>query len=171
MPGKKHCVLAPRYGQPLPTIDWSADSSTVLTTISHLEDEAVRDILDKEFLARTRVADSLVSAEEKARVLAEKRALAREVAKNLDPKILDGYAGEYEIEQLGITLIVSRVQDGLTIQQSGEAPGELLPLSETRFFLVVGIDVYDVEFTIDKTNQVTGMVLTVYGQSYTASRK
>jgi hypothetical protein len=65
---------------------------------------------------------------------------------------------------------VSRVQDGLTIQQPGEAPGELLPLSETHFFIVVGVDIYDVEFTFDETNQVTGLALTVYGQSFTARR-
>ncbi len=70
-----------------------------------------------------------------------------------------------------MTLSVSRVQDGLTIQQADEAPGELLPLSETRFFIVVGIDIYDVQFTFDETNQVTGLVVTLYGQSFTAKRK
>jgi len=33
------------------------------------------------------------------------------------------------------------------------------------------MDIYDVEFTVDETNQVTGLVLTVYGQSFTARRK
>jgi hypothetical protein len=71
---------------------------------------------------------------------------------------------------MGITLSVSRIEDGLTIQQAGEAPQELFALSETRFFLVSGTDIYDVEFTFDETNQVTGLVVTVYGQSYRARR-
>ena len=104
--------------------------------------------------------------------LAGKCARARELAESMAPEILDAYVGEYEIEQLGgITLSVSRIEHGLYIQQPGGEPGELLPLSETHFFLVVGMDIYDVEFTVDETNQVTGLVLTVYGQSFTARRK
>jgi len=33
------------------------------------------------------------------------------------------------------------------------------------------MDTYDVKFTFDGTNQVTGLVLTIYGQSFTARRK
>jgi len=167
----KRFVLAPRYGQPLPAIDWSADSSTALTAISHVPDQAVRELLTKESDARQKVANSVMSAEEKARILAEKRALAAEVAKSLDPKILDGYVGEYEMEQLGITLSVSRVPDGLYIQQPGYPPGELLPLSETRFFTVVGTDVYDIEFTLDGTNHASGLVVTGSGQRFLGKRK
>jgi len=166
----KDLILAPRYGQPLPAIDWSGDNSTVLAAIKQVQDEAVRELLTKEFYSRRMVVSSLAQVQEQARQLAEKRAKAREMAKSIDPKILDGYAGEYKIEQLGITLSVSRIEDGLTIQQPGEAPQELLALSETRFFMVVGTDVYDVEFTVEGASQVTGLVVTVYGQSYTAKR-
>jgi CubicO group peptidase (beta-lactamase class C family) len=166
----KELVLAPRCDQPLPAIDWSADNSTVLNLINQVLDEAVRDLLAKELYSRRMVASSLAQAQEQARLLVEKRAKAREVAKSIDPKTLDAYVGLYKIEQVGMTLSVSRVQDGLTIQQADEAPGELLPLSETRFCVVVGADVYDVEFTFDEANQVTGLVVTVYGQSFTARK-
>jgi hypothetical protein len=167
----KEFVLVPRNDQPLPVIDWSGDDSTVLKQIHLVKDEAVHDLLLKEFYSRRMVVSSLVPVQEQARLLAQKRAKARELAKSLDPKSLDAYVGEYEIEQLGITLSVSRNQDGLYIQQSGEEPGELLPLSATRFFIVVGIDIYEVEFTFNKTNQVTGLVLTVSGQSFSAKRR
>jgi hypothetical protein len=167
----KDFVLAPRYDQPFTAIDWSGDDSTVLDLINQVQDEAMRELLTKELHARRMVVNSLVQVQEQARLLAEKRTKAREMLKGIDPKTLDAYAGEYEIEQLGMTLSVSRDRDGLTIQQPGEAPGELLPLSATRFFLIVGIDIYEVEFIFDETNQVTGLVVTVYGQSYPARRK
>jgi len=166
----KDLILAPRYGQPFPAIDWSGDNSTVLAAIKQVQDEAVRELLSKEFYSRRMAANSLAQVQEQARQLAEKRAKGRELAKSMDPKTLDGYAGEYKVEEMGITLSVSRIEDGLTIQQAGEAPQELFALSETRFFLVSGTDIYDVEFTFDETNQVTGLVVTVYGQSYTARR-
>jgi len=166
----KELVLAPRCDQPLPAIDWSADNLTVLAAIKQVQDEAARELLTKELYSRRMVASSLAQVQEQARPLAEKRAKAREVAKSIDPKTLDAYAGEYKIEELGITLSVSRTEAGLTIQQADEAPGELLPLSETRFYVVVGADVYDVEFTFDEANQVIGLVVTVYGQSFTARK-
>ncbi|MDD1717410.1 MAG: serine hydrolase [Methanoregulaceae archaeon] len=168
----KHFVLAPRYGQPLPAIDWSANNSAVLARIREVEDQPVRELLAKEYAARQMVDRSLAQVQQQAEILAGKRARAREVAKSLDPQTLDAYAGEYEIEQLGgATLSVSRIEDGLFIQAPDETPQELLPLSETRFFMVLGIDIYDFEFTMDGTNQVTGLIVTVYGQSYTARRK
>ena len=167
----KHFVLAPRYGQPFPTIDWSGNDSTVLELIKQVQDEAVRDLLAKEWYSRRMVVKSLATAQLQARTLADKCARARELAASMDSKILDAYVGEYQVEQHGITLSVLRVEKGLLIQQGDETPGELLPLSETRFFIVVGNDIHEVEFTFDKINKVTGMVLTVYGQSFTAMRK
>ena len=166
----KDLVLAPRYDQPLPAIDWSGKYSTVLDAIRQVEDEAVRELLARELSSRRMVASSLAQVQEQARQLAEKLAKAREVAKSIDPKTLDAYVGEYKIEQVAMTLSVSRIEDGLTIQQPGEAPQELRALSETRFFMVVGTDVYDVEFTVEGASQVTGLVVTVYGQTYRARR-
>lgn len=166
----KEFVLAPHYGQPLPAIDWSGDNSTVLDLISQVQDEAVRELLKKEFDARRMVANSLAHLQEQARLLAEKRARARELAESIDPKTLDAYVGEYEIEQFGITLSVSRIQNGLYMQQPGVGRSELLPLSKTRFFIFTESEIF-IEFTFDETTQVTGMIVTVNGQSYTARRK
>jgi len=167
----KDFVLAPRYAQPFPTIDWSGDEASTLEDINQVQDEAMRDLLRKEFFSRRMVASSLVLVQGQAHLLTEKRAKALEVAKSINPEILDAYVGDYEIAQLGITLIVSRVQDGLFVEQQGEGRAELLPSSETHFFLVAGNDFYDVEFTFDETNRVTGLIVTVNGQSYMAKRK
>ena len=167
----KHFILGPRYGQPLPAIDWSGDTSTELELIKQVQDEAVRDLLTKEWFSRRMVVKSLATAQLQARTLADKYARARELAESMDSKILDAYAGVYQVEQHGITLSVLRVEKGLLIQQGDETPVELLPLSETRFFIVIGADNYEMEFTFDNTNQVTGMVVTQDGQSITAVRK
>jgi CubicO group peptidase (beta-lactamase class C family) len=166
----KHFVLAPRYGQPFPAIDWSGDNSTVMDLISQVQDVAVRELLKKEFDARRMVAYSLAQVKEQAGRLAEKRARARELAESIDPKTLDAYTGEYENEQFGITLSVSRIQDGLYIQKFGVGRSELLPLSERRFFIFIKSEIV-VEFTFDETNQVTGLIVTENGQSCTAKRK
>jgi CubicO group peptidase (beta-lactamase class C family) len=39
-------VLAPRYDQPLPAIDWSADRSSVSMAIGQVPDQAVREVLN-----------------------------------------------------------------------------------------------------------------------------
>jgi hypothetical protein len=100
----------------------------------------------------------------------EKRARARALAESMDPKTLDAYVGEYEIEEFGITLSVSRIQGRLYTQQPCIARTELLPLSETRFFLVADSEVL-IEFSLDEANRVTGMVATKDGQSFVARRK
>jgi CubicO group peptidase (beta-lactamase class C family) len=166
----KHFVLAPRYDQPFPAIDWSDNSVTVLDLINQVQDEAVREFLTKELQARHMVATTLAQVKQQAHLVAEKRAKARELAESIDPKTLDAYVGEYEIEQFGITLSMSRIQNGLYMQQPGVGRSELLPLSETRFFIFTESEIL-IEFTFDETNQVTGLIVTVNGQSYTARRK
>jgi Domain of unknown function (DUF3471) len=164
-------VLAPRYRQPWPVIDWSSDDSTVLDHIKQVQDETVRELLAKEFYSRYMLAKSLAQVQEQAHLLAMKRAQAQEMLKSIDPKTLDAYAGEYKFEEFEFTVRVSRIGDGLYIQQPGEAAQELLPSSKMRFFIIVGIDIFDFEFTFDETNHVTGLIVTEYGQSFTARRK
>ena len=89
----KHFVLALHYGQPLPTVDWSADSSTVATAISQVQDEAVRDILNKDLQARRALASSLADLKATNERLLAMRATAEEVAERLAPQTLDLYAG------------------------------------------------------------------------------
>jgi hypothetical protein len=163
----KDFFLAPRYGQPLPAIDWSGDFTTATKLIGQVQDEAVRALLYGELESRRRVARSLA---EQPSLAAEKRARARELAESMDAKTLDAYVGEYEIEEYGITLIVSRIQGRLYMQQPGIARMELFPLSETRFFTIADTEIL-FEFALDEANQVTGLAATKNGQSFVATRK
>jgi hypothetical protein len=169
----KRFVLAPRYDQPLPTIDWSRPSSTVLTAISRVQDEAVRDILNREFQARSAVARSLADLKAVYERLASMHATAEKVAKGLNPQTLDLYAGTYEFsEGSGFTLTVTRTENKLYAAQSGSAPLELLPLSTTRFFVPMGYDFVQFDFVPDAaTSQTYRLVLTKWGTSFTGRRK
>jgi CubicO group peptidase (beta-lactamase class C family) len=158
----KHLVLAPRYGQPLPAIDWSAYSSTVLEAISQVEDEPLRDLLNREYEARRALAISLADVKARVEQIAQMRATAQEVARDLDPRTLDLYAGTYEFADMGgVTLSVSRVGDKLYLHVPGQPPQELLPLSETRFFVPAGLDIYQIDFTPDTASQTCRLVLTL----------
>jgi len=169
----KRFVLAPRYDQPLPTIDWSRSSSTVLTAISHVQDVAVRDLLNQEFQARSTVASSLAEVKAAYERLASMRTTAEQVAKSLDPQTLDLYAGTYEFsEGGGFTVTVTRTENKLYGAQPGSAPLELLPLSTWRFFVPMGYDFIQLDFVPDAaTGQTYRLVLTKYGTSLTGRRK
>jgi hypothetical protein len=169
----KRFVLAPYYGQPLPAIDWSADSSAVLTAISLVQDEPVRDLLNKEFQARGALASSLADLKAANERLASMRTTAEEVAKSLNPQTLDLYAGTYEFPEAGgLTVSVTRADNKLYAAESGSAPQELLPLSTTRFVVPAGYDFYQLDFVPDAaTGQTYRLVLTLYGMSVTGRRK
>jgi len=166
----KDFFLAPRYGEPFPAIDWSGDSSTAQKLIDQVQDEAVRELLTRELRARRWVATVLSPSKQQAGPVAGKRARDQGLAERIDPKTLDAYVGEYEIEEYGITLIVSRIQGRLYMQQPGTARTELFPLSETRFFTIADTEIL-FEFTLDEANQVTGLAATKNGQSFVATRK
>ncbi len=57
----------------------------------------------------------------------------RKVAK-VDPKIFDGYAGQYQPDP-SVTVSVTREGDKLMIQQGQGEKRELLPESESNFFV------------------------------------
>lgn len=169
----KQFVLVPGYGQPLPTIDWSADSSTVLEAISQLEDKSVRDILNKEFAARRALTNSLDDLKTANERLASMRATAEDVAGNLEPQTLELYVGTYEFPEAGgLTVDVTRTGNSLFIAQPGSPKLELLPLSATDFFLPMGYDYYQCNFVPDAAGNLTyHPVLTIYGMSITGRRK
>jgi hypothetical protein len=168
----KRFVLAPEYGQPLPAIDWSAGESFVLTQISRVQDQAVRELLGKEFQARQALASSLADVKATAQRLATMCATAQELAKSLDPQTLDLYAGTYEFPEAGgLVLSVSRVAEKLYATQSGEPPQELLPLSAAHFFVPAGYDVYKLDFVADPAGGAFRLLLSLYGMSYTGWRK
>jgi CubicO group peptidase (beta-lactamase class C family) len=167
----KRFVLAPRYGQPLPAIDWSADRSDVLTAINQVEDEPLRDLLMKELQARRALASSLQNVKAQVERMATMRATAEEVTRSLDPQTLELCAGTYEFAELGgVTVRVSRVENRLYLHVQDQPPQELLPLSETRFFVPMGFDFYQFDFAPDEPTQSWSIVLTLGDMSVTGRR-
>jgi CubicO group peptidase (beta-lactamase class C family) len=171
----KRFVLAAHYARPLPAIDWSADRSTVLTAISRVEDEPVRDLLHKEFDARRSLASSLADLKATTERLASMHTTAERVAKGLEPRTLDLYAGVYEFSDEGgftFTVNVTRTENKLYAAGPGQPRMELLPLSATHFFIPMGYDFYQLDFVPDAaTGQTYRLILNLYGMSYTGRRK
>ena len=169
----KYVFLAPRYGQPLPAIDWTADSSTVLAAINDVEDESVRDILNKEFEARGALNSSLADLKAVIEHLAALRATADEVTRSLEPQTLDRYTGAYEFSDMGgFTLNMTRTENRLYVTGTGQAPQELLPLSTTSFFVPFGYDFYQFDFVPGAAgDQAYDLVMTMYYMSFTGQRK
>jgi hypothetical protein len=168
----KRFVLAPRYGQPLPAIDWSADSSTVLEAINQVQDESARDLLNKEFQARSALASSLADLKAANERLASMRATAEEVARSLEPQTLDLYAGDYQFSDFGgFTLNITQAENKLYVTWPGQTPQELLPLSMARFFMPVGYDFYQYDFVPSAaSDQTYHLVLTLYGMTLTGRK-
>jgi CubicO group peptidase (beta-lactamase class C family) len=168
----KDLVLAPRSAEPLPVIDWSGDDSTVLDLIAQAQDEAVREILFKEFQARKALTGSLADLKASTERLASMRTTAEELANGLEPQILDLYAGTYEFPEAGgLILSVTRVENKLYAAYSGSEPQELLPLSTTRFFVPHGYEFYQLDFSLDAASGTYRLVLAIWGMSITGSRK
>lgn len=170
----KHLILAPDSDRPLPAIDWSADSATVATTISQVQDEAVRDILNKEFQARRALANSLADLKSEQERFAEMRAQAEAVAKSLTPQTLDLYVGVYEFSAGGVfTVSVTRTENKLYAAGPDMPPQELLPLSPTRFFIPAGYgDYYAFDFVPGTaSDEIDSLRLSLYGMIFTGRRK
>jgi CubicO group peptidase (beta-lactamase class C family) len=171
----KRFVLAPQYDQALPAIDWSRPSSTVLTAISYVQDEAVKDLLNKEFQARRALASSLADVKVLVERIVTMRATAEKLAKSLEPQMLDLYAGTYEFADTGgVTANVTRVDNRLYLHTEalGGLSTELLPLSTTRFFVPAGYDFYQLDFMPGAASgQEYRLVFTLWGESFTGRRK
>jgi hypothetical protein len=85
----------------------------------------------------------------------------------LDPKIFDAYAGEYQIIP-GFSLVFSREGDKFFLQPTGQSKVEIFPESETDFFLAVA-DV-QVSFVKDDKGQVSQAILHQNGRNQTAKK-
>jgi len=97
--------------------------------------------------------------------LAELTGTQKEV--KLDPKILDSYAGEYEIAPTFTIKITS--EDGKLMAQATNQPKfELFPSSETDFYLKVVSA--QVSFIKDGSGNVTGLTLTQNGRKTTGKK-
>ena len=165
-------VLRPRYAQPPPVVDWSGDSSTVLTAISHVQDGEMRDLLNKEYQARSALASSLADLKAVHERLSVMSSTAEEAARSLEPQALDPYVGTYQFAEMGgFTVSVRRVDSKLYAAGPNESPLELLPLSATQFFAPSGYDCYQFDFVPDPASGPCHLVLTLYGMSFTGWRK
>lgn len=92
----------------------------------------------------------------------EKYELPRErVAIKVETKLYDAYVGEYEFGPNRI-MTITKEGDRLFAQRAGAPRGEILPESETKFFLTIA----DVQFVFikDDTGKVSGMILSANGQ-------
>jgi outer membrane protein assembly factor BamB len=85
----------------------------------------------------------------------------------VDPNILDVYAGDYDFGP-GQVMTVARDGDKLTAQLPGQPKFELLPESETRFFL--GDVPAKIEFVKDEKGQCKHFVLRQAGMEFTVKK-
>ena len=85
----------------------------------------------------------------------------------IDTKLYDRLAGDYELAPDFIITILRR-GDKLISQATGQPEVELFPESETRFFLKV-VDA-QVDFVLDASGRVTGLVLHQGGQDLPAKK-
>src|ERR1044072_6441251 len=92
----------------------------------------------------------------------EKYVLPRErVAIKVDPRIYDAYVGEYEYGPNRI-MTITREGDKLFAQRRGAPQAEILPESETKFFLTVADA--QLVFLKDETGKISGIILIANGQ-------
>ncbi|HEY5403039.1 MAG TPA: serine hydrolase [Pyrinomonadaceae bacterium] len=99
--------------------------------------------------------------------LAKLEPLKEHKAIQLDPKVFDAYAGEYQIAP-GVSLVFTREGDKLFMQATGQSKVEIFPESETDYFLAVA-DV-QVTFVKDDKGQVTEAILHQNGRNLTAKK-
>jgi hypothetical protein len=109
-----------------------------------------------------------VSRDLEAMVLGEKYELPRRrVAIQLDSKTYDAYVGVYEIRP-DFKLTITREGDKLMTQATGQGKFEILPESETKFF-VTAFDA-QITFVKDSGGKVTHAILHQGGADTTAKR-
>jgi CubicO group peptidase (beta-lactamase class C family)/uncharacterized protein YneR len=84
-----------------------------------------------------------------------------------DPALYDHYAGEYELAP-GFSITVTKENNKLMAQATGQEKFEIFPESETKFFLKV-MDA-QIEFVKDASGKVTGLILYQGGQKLQAKK-
>jgi CubicO group peptidase (beta-lactamase class C family) len=88
------------------------------------------------------------------------------VIANIDPAIYDAYVGEYEVAP-GLILVVTKEGDRLFSQSPGQPGSEMLPESETTFFLR---DI-DAQFTfVREAGQIIRVVIRRGGRDFQARK-
>jgi CubicO group peptidase (beta-lactamase class C family) len=85
----------------------------------------------------------------------------------VDDRILEAYAGEYEIRP-DLTFVVTKEQDKLFVQATRQEKFEILAESETNFF--TNINDAEFEFIKDESGQVAKVVLNQGGRKMEANK-
>jgi CubicO group peptidase (beta-lactamase class C family) len=112
-----------------------------------------------------RVIDRLGPIETYTKTTKPLPAERKEIA--LDPAIYNQYVGEYELAP-NFSIIVTKENNRLMTQATGQEKLEAFPESETKFFSKV-VDA-QIEFTKDALGKVTGFVLYQGGQKLPAKK-
>ena len=98
---------------------------------------------------------------------APKKAPPERAIIKVNPSIYDAYVGKYEL-QGGMMVTVTKEDDRLMAQPVGQPKTELLPESETKFYVKV-VDA-EVTFERDETGKVARFTLSQGGQNLPAKR-
>jgi tetratricopeptide (TPR) repeat protein len=85
----------------------------------------------------------------------------------VDPRIYDAYTGQYELAP-NFIITITKEEDKLMAQATGQPKFELYAQSETKFFLRV-VDA-QVEFVKDEKGQATGLILHQNGKDMPAKK-
>ena len=85
----------------------------------------------------------------------------------VDPKIYDSYVGEYQLAAT-FSITITRENDRLMAQATGQEKFELVPTSETDFYLKVVPA--RVTFVKDAQGNVTELILTQNGRQASAKK-
>jgi CubicO group peptidase (beta-lactamase class C family) len=94
--------------------------------------------------------------------LPPRKALPLHTEMAVDPKLLDRLVGRYALPP-NLVLTVTRVGGRLALRENDEAPGELLPETELRFFSKTADDV--VTFDLDGEGRASRLVIHTGGRS------
>jgi CubicO group peptidase (beta-lactamase class C family) len=133
-------------------------SVAVLSNVASFDASSMARQVADIYLADQFVTATTDSEESGARVPAEIQ---------VDPRVLDGYVGDYQM-QPGVLVTISRDGNRLLADATGRQQVRLIPTSESRFF-VEGTDVY-IEFERDARGSTLRLAMVEAGNTLVAPR-
>lgn len=168
----KWLVVAPESGGEMPTLDYGQDDQAVLGALRQVQNEEQRDILYREYSARKGIAAALGDLQMQVKALHTVIHRAQELYATVNTTAWQGYAGDYTFAEAGGTVAHISYEGGrLYASQGAEPPQELLPLSESRFFVPSGYYSLELTFGNDPADGSGRLYLTMYGLSFTGRRQ
>lgn len=137
--------------------------------------------IDEELAKRERIVDLptlfpntyAASAFERMRQAQAQEERARRAATDVDPRVYDDYVGRYQVpEELApdMTVTVTKRDDKLYIQGTGQDEYELTPESESHFFVTSPAGDAEATFMRDETGRVTQIVVKRHGVDIACKR-